>query len=229
MSELILNAGLAVWLGILTSISPCPLATNIVAISYIGRKVDRPVMILMTGLLYTLGRALTYSVLGVLLVSSVLSAPRISFWLQINMVKIIGPILIVAGMFLLGLLGAAGSGRSVSEKVMSRVERMGIWGAGLLGILFALSFCPTSAAFFFGSLLPLAIGKGSAVMLPSVYGIGTALPVVVFAVLIASGARYLGEVFNRLSSFELWSRRITGGVFIAAGIYFSIRYIFKLF
>ena len=229
MNEFVSGMALAVWFGILTSISPCPLAANIVAISYIGKKVEHPRLVLLTGLLYTLGRSLTYVVLGIILVKSMLSAPHISFFLQKYMMKIMGPLLIVVGMFLMGLLNVNMKGSGTSDRMLSRADRMGIWGAGLLGIVFALSFCPSSAALFFGSLLPLAIKTESGVILPLLYGIGTALPVVVFAFLAATGAHYIGKVFHRITQFELWARRITGVLFIVMGVYFSLKYIFQIF
>lgn len=228
MIEFVSAMALAVWFGILTSISPCPLATNITAISYIGKKVERPHLVLLTGLLYTLGRALVYLVLAILLVKSILSAPHISYLLQKYMIKILGPLLVIVGMFLLGLVTVGAGGSGTNERVLDRAERMGIWGAGLLGIVFALSFCPTSAALFFGSLIPLAVKSGSGILLPVLYGIGTALPVVVFAVLVAVGAHYVGKVFHRITQFEVWARRITGVIFIVTGIYLSLRFIFRL-
>jgi len=228
MIESVSTMALAVWFGILTSISPCPLATNITAISYIGRKVERPRLVLLTGLLYTLGRSLVYLVLAILLVKSLLSAPYISHLLQKYMIRILGPFLVIVGMFLLGLLAVGAGGSGTSDRVMKRAERMGVWGAGLLGIVFALSFCPTSAVLFFGSLVPLAVKSDSGILLPVLYGIGTALPVVVFAILVATGAHYIGKVFHRITRFELWARRITGIIFIATGIYLSLKYIFRL-
>jgi len=229
MSELFIGVGTAIWLGILTSISPCPLATNIAAISYIGRRVDSPRSVLSSGLLYTLGRAIVYIVIGVLLVQSLLSAPLISHWLQKYMLKILGPLLVLVGMVLLGLLGRGMTGPGVTDRARRRADRMGIWGAGFLGVVFALAFCPVSAALFFGSLVPLAVASGSAVLHPALYGIGTALPVVAFSFLLASGAGYLGSVFGRVTRFELWARRITGIIFVGTGIYFILKYIFHLF
>ncbi len=228
MNEFLSGMALAVWFGVLTSISPCPLATNIAAISYIGKKVEHPRLVLATGLLYTLGRSVVYLALGVLLVESLLSAPHVSFFLQRYMMKILGPLLIIVGMFLVGLVKINITGLGTSNTILRRADRMGIWGAGLLGIVFALSFCPTSAALFFGSLIPLAVKSQSGIILPLLYGIGTALPVVVFAFLIAAGAHYVGNVFHRITQFELWARRITGALFIGIGIYFSLKYIFQI-
>lgn len=228
MSELFIGAGTALWLGILTSISPCPLATNIAAISYIGKRVDSPRSVFLSGLLYTAGRTAVYLVLGLLLVQSLLSAPHISHWLQKYMMKMMGPLLILVGMVLLGLIGRGIAGSGMADTTQKKVDRMGIWGAGFLGIVFALSFCPVSAALFFGSLVPLAVKSGSGILHPVLYGVGTALPVVLFSILLASGANYLGKVFDRVTGFELWARRITGLLFIGIGIYFTLEYIFHL-
>jgi cytochrome c-type biogenesis protein len=226
MDEYWLGLSSAVWLGILTSISPCPLATNIAAISYIGKQADRPRAVLLTGTLYTLGRTLTYVILGALLVASLLSVPGLSNFLQHYMNKLLGPVLILVGMFLLDLLRLPGLGGSTASRLSERLGRSGVWGAGLLGMLFALSFCPTSAALFFGSLIPLSIKWQSSVMLPSLYGVGTALPVFVFAVLVAVGAKSVVAAFQKLSAVEVWARRLTGVVFVVVGIYLSAIYIF---
>jgi cytochrome c-type biogenesis protein len=218
----------ALWLGVLTSISPCPLMTNIAAISYIGKQADRPRTVLLTGSLYTLGRALTYVILGALLVASLLSVPALSNFLQRYMNKVLGPVLIVVGMFLLDLLRLPALGGSGTSRWGERLGRSGAWGALLLGMLFALSFCPTSAALFFGSLIPLSIKWESAVTLPSLYGLGTALPVFVFAVLVAAGAKSVASAFQKLSAVEVWARRITGVVFVVVGIYLSAIYIFNV-
>jgi cytochrome c biogenesis protein CcdA len=228
MIESLVGTVSALWLGVLTSISPCPLATNIAAISFIGRRVEKPRHVLLSGLLYTLGRAVTYSFLGILLVTSLLSAPYLSHSLQKYMNKILGPVLILAGMFLLELIALNIGGRGMSDKMRERIEKMGLGGAGLLGIVFALSFCPVSAALFFGSLIPLAVQSNSGVVLPSLYGLGTALPAVVVAIFIALGVHSVGKAFDKITQVEWWARRITGVVFVVIGIYLSLAYIFRV-
>ncbi|MBN1165484.1 MAG: sulfite exporter TauE/SafE family protein, partial [Candidatus Krumholzibacteriota bacterium] len=183
---------------------------------------------LAAGAFYAAGRALVYTAIGIILLYSVTSAPALSFWLQRHMLKLLGPVLIVSGMFLLGLIGAKMSVGGMSERTAERVGSTGIWGAGLLGMLFALSFCPTSAALFFGSLLPLAAGTGSRILLPALYGIGTALPVIVFAAIIAAGAGALGKAFDVVTRVEIWARRVTGVLFIGTGVWFSLKYVFKI-
>jgi len=222
-------AATALWLGILTSISPCPLATNIAAISFVGRRLGSPRKVLWTGVVYTLGRMLTYVALGILLVASVTSVPLVSQLLQKYMNKILGPILILVGMFLLDMLTLSFASPGLSEKMQYRIGTWGVWGAGLLGMVFALSFCPVSAALFFGSLLPLAIKYESSVLLPSLYGVATGLPVLLFAILVALGAQSLGRAFNKLTRIEWWARRITGAVFVVVGAYYSLTFIFGVF
>lgn len=228
MDEFIIAAGSAFWLGILTSISPCPLATNIAAISYIGRRMGNSRQVFLTGLLYTLGRTLAYLGLAIVLVASVLSVPQISLFLQKYMNLVLGPILIVVGMFLLQLIQLNMGGGGVNEGLQKRVDAMGIWGALLLGVVFALSFCPVSAALYFGSLIPLSLKVNSSVALPVLYGIGTALPVMVFAVILALSAQSVGKAYNILAKIEWWARIITGWIFILLGVWFSLKYIFEV-
>jgi len=220
--------GTAIWLGILTSVSPCPLATNIAAISFIGNKLDNNKKVLITGLLYTLGRTMVYTILGIIFVAGLLSIPQVSLFLQEYMNKILGPVLILVGMILLELIKISTSGSGIGQKVHGMAEKMGVFGALLLGAVFALSFCPVSAALFFGSLIPLAANHDSSVVIPSIYGIGTALPVIVFAFFIAFGTKYIGKVYHKLTIIEKWVRKITGVIFILIGIYYVLTFIFKI-
>ncbi len=224
--ELVIALASAIWLGILTSISPCPMATNIAAISFIGQKVDKPRYVLWSGLFYTLGRALAYFALGCLIVTSLLATPLLSFYLQKYFHMFLGPLLILVGMFLMELIQVNFGNSRLQQWIQKYAESWGLWGAGALGLVFALSFCPISAAIFFGSLIPMAIQFQSGVVLPLIYGIGTALPVVVFAILVAMGARTLSKAYNRVSQAEWWARRITGGVFIIVGILSTLQQLF---
>jgi cytochrome c biogenesis protein CcdA len=228
VNELLLLAGSAFWLGILTSVSPCPLATNIAAISFVGRRLERPRLVLAGGLLYTAGRVLTYTLLGVLLVSSVLSAPSAALVLQKHMNQVLGPVLILVGMLLLELITFGSFGAGLATRLQARADRWGVFGAFLLGVVFALSFCPVSATLFFGSLLTVALKAKSGVLLPALYGVGTGLPVFAFAIVVALGARSVGKVFDKVALFERWARRVTGLVFIGIGIYYSLVYIFRV-
>ena len=228
MESILLPLATAFWLGILTSVSPCPLATNITAVSYISRRLERPSLTIASGLLYTLGRTLTYVALGIVVVAGLLSVPEISRFLQKYMNQILGPVLIIAGMFLLDLLQITAKGKPGGDRLQKLVDRMGIWGALPLGVVFALTFCPISAALFFGSLIPLAISNNSSVMLPLGYGLGTALPVMLCGIALSFSARSLGRLFNQLTRVEKWARIATGIVFIVVGVYLSLAYIFRV-
>ncbi len=229
MTELLVGIVSAIWLGILTSISPCPLATNIAAISFVSKRVTDSKRVFLSGLLYTIGRMLAYVILGAILVTSLLSAPTLSHFLQKYMNQFLGPILIVVGMVLLELISFNLPGLNISQKFQTKVEKSGVWGALPLGLLFALSFCPVSAALFFGSLIPVALKAESSIIIPAVYGVGTGLPVLLFAILVAFGAKSLSKSFNKIVAFELWARRITGVIFIGVGIYYCLTHIFGVF
>jgi cytochrome c-type biogenesis protein len=213
----------AFWLGILTSISPCPLATNIAAVSFITRNLGSSKKVLWSGLLYAAGRMLIYVVIAVLAVASLLSLPEVSFFLESNMHKIIGPLLILVGIILLDVIPIPFSVSLAGGSVQEKAGKWGIWGSGLLGIVFALTFCPLSAALFFGSLIPLAIDGKSAVLMPSVYGLGTALPVVAFALVMVFSVKSIGKVFDKLTQIEKWARKLTAIVFIGAGMYLLLK------
>jgi hypothetical protein len=217
----------ALGLGIWTAVQPCPMATNIAAISYLGRRADSPRWVLLAGLLYALGQALVYVVLAIVLLGS-LHAARVSVFLQTNGNRLIGPVLVLFGMFFLELIPVMWAGLGVSETMRKRVDALGIWAALPLGMLFALAFCPISAAYFFIALFRLLTSYDSRVILPSVYGLGTALPVVVFAVLVALGARAVGKAFNLLTQTVWWMQRAAGVVCLAIGIHYSLKYIFEI-
>ncbi|HOP07738.1 MAG TPA: aromatic aminobenezylarsenical efflux permease ArsG family transporter [candidate division Zixibacteria bacterium] len=218
----------ALWLGILMSISPCPLATNIAAISFVVRRVNNLAAVLLSGLLYTIGRAITYTVVASLIVNSILSIPEAANFLQKYMNEIMGPLLILVGMFLVGLIRLPGGSGMATDKLQRRVESWGVWGAGLLGVVFAMTFCPLSAVLFFGSLIPMAIEANSTILLPVAFGIGSGLPVLLFAMVIALSAKALGGLYVRIGLIEQWSRFITGGIIIMIGIYLCLRYIFRI-
>ena len=223
MDSFYLDVFSALWLGILTSISPCPLATNIAAISFVSRDLGSSRRVLLSGFLYSAGRMIAYIAIAVLAVASLLSLPETSFYLERYMHKIIGPLLIVVGIILLNVLPVSFSISFMSNSVQAKAGKWGMWGSGLLGIVFALTFCPLSAALFFGSLIPLAIDAKSSVIMPLVYGLGTALPVVVFAIVIAFGLKSIGKIFDKLTQIEKWVRRLTALVFIGAGIYLLLK------
>ena len=228
MTEILISFGSALWLGILTSISPCPLATNVAAISFLAKKITHPFFVLLSGIAYTLGRMVTYALLGFILINSIFGIPQVAQFLQKYMVIALGPILIVTGLILLDVIKINFPGLSISQKHHNKLVEAGVPGAFLLGAVFALAFCPVSAALFFGSLIPLALQSKFGVTLPFIYGIGTGLPVLVFAIAIAAGITSLSHWFNKLTQLELYMRKITGAIFILVGLYYVGIYLLSI-
>jgi len=218
----------AIWLGILTSISPCPLATNIAAVSFISHRITQRNTVFLSGVLYTLGRSLTYIALGVLIVKTLVDVPILADFLQRYINKILGIVLIIIGMVLLDLLRVPLSLPSVSENIAKKMIDRGVLGSLPLGIFFALAFCPVSAALFFGGLIPLAVKAQSGVGLPLIYGIGTALPVLLFAFLVAAGTGYINNIYHGITKIEFYTKKATGIIFVLVGIYYALAYIFEL-
>ena len=229
MMEMLIVFGSALWLGILTSISPCPLATNIAAVSFLSKKITHPAMVFISGLAYTLGRMVSYAVLGWIIINSLLGVPQVAQFLQKYMGKALGPLLIITGLFLLEVIKVKLPGVALSQKHHNKLVESGAMGAFILGLIFALALCPVSAALFFGSLIPLALNSKAGTLLPFIYGIGTGLPVLFFAVAIALGVTSFSHWFNRITKFEYYTRKITGAIFILVGLYYSGIYILKLF
>jgi cytochrome c-type biogenesis protein len=218
--------------GLLTAVSPCPLATNIAAISFLGRSASQPRKVLLSGLAYTLGRTVVYVVLGVLIIWALRqpwsgggNGASISRFLQTYGGMILGPALIIAGMVLLQLLQWSRSLNLGSQGLQKKAAAGGIGWAFVLGVLFALSFCPISAMIFFGTMITLATANQSMVLLPSAFGVATAVPVLIFAFLIAFASRYIGKAFNRMTQIDRWLRLIAGIVFVAAGIFYSFAHL----
>jgi len=212
---------MALWLGILTSISPCPMATNLAAVSFIGKRVGETHRVLLTGAFYTLGRMLAYIILGILVSSCLLSMPILAHWLQKYMNKLLGPFMLVVGLFLLNVFRIKTRGSRLSQWAQKNATSATFGMATLLGVLFAISFCPISAALFFGSLIPIAVENQSLVVVPTVYGIGTALPVLASSAVLAYSVNSLGTFFDKITRFEFLARRVTGIIFLGLGAYFT--------
>jgi len=211
-------------LGLMTAISPCPLATNITAIGYISKDIESRRKVFTNGLIYTLGRAISYTAIGVLFFFGA-SRFALEGFFQTWGEKILGPLLIIIGLFMLGVLKLKIPGMdSLSEK-MERKSNSGFWGVLLLGVVFALAFCPYSGVLYFGMLIPMTISSASGLYLPLVFAIATGIPVIIFAWLLAFSFGSIGNVYNKLKSFELWFRRAVAALFIIVGAY----YIFTIY
>ncbi len=213
-------------LGIMTAISPCPLATNITAIGFISKDIENKRKIFFNGLWYTLGRAISYTTLGIILYFGA-STFHIARFFQANGEKFLGPLLIIVGILMLDIFRFRIPGLgSFGDKMQNR-KTNNWWSALLLGIVFALAFCPYSGLLYFGGLIPITISSPSGLFLPMVFAFATALPVIIVAYLLAFSISSLGGFYNKVKVFEKWFRRIIAVVFIFVGFYYVYIFYFQ--
>jgi cytochrome c-type biogenesis protein len=216
----------ALLLGLITAIAPCPMATNIAAVAYITRNVKDRKYAVITGSLYTLGRMFSYSLLGIFIIVVGLDIPWVSDTIQDVGEKVLGPLLIVVGLLMLFIDRIPfGTGGGKLASLGSKVAGWGMIGGFLLGVIFALAFCPYSAVLFFGALIPVALKSNGGMALPAVFAIGTGLPVLVFGTLISLGVSGVANWLNAITRAERIIRIIVSLIFIGVGIYYVILWI----
>lgn len=215
----------AFFIGLMTALSPCPLATNITAIAYISKKLDNSKHTLLVGLLYTLGRMFTYVLIASLIVWFGLNMQFIALGLQKYGEIILGPLLIIIGIIMLDIIHLNFKKKTFKSRIEHLKEKLaskGLLGSFLLGVLFALAFCPFSAVLFFGMLIPLALKAGDGILIPSIFAFATGLPVIIFAFILAYSVGKLGNILHKVQTFEKWTRKIAAIIFIIIGIYYTI-------
>jgi cytochrome c-type biogenesis protein len=211
-------------LGLITAISPCPLATNITAVGFISKDIGNNKRIFINGLMYTLGRTISYTVLGIIIIM-LLKQGASTFKLQKAISTygemLLGPFLLLTGILLLGLikLNFPGMGKLTGKLENSRFNG-NMWFSLLLGLVFALAFCPYSGILYFGVLIPLSVSATSGYLLPPVFAIATGLPVIIFAWVIAYSMSRVSGIYNSVRNFEKWFRKIVAAVFIITGLYY---------
>jgi cytochrome c biogenesis protein CcdA len=214
----------AFFLGLMTAISPCPLATNITAIAYISKRIDSSRHTLLTGCIYTLGRMAAYIAVATVIVFFGMNIQAVALGLQRYGELLLGPFLVLCGIYLLDIFhvdqvpgGDWFSG--FTSGISTRLADKGYLGAFLLGVIFALSFCPFSAVLFFAMLIPLAIGAGDPVIIPAVFALATGLPVIIISYLLVRGVGKCSGIIQKIGTVELWIRRGVAAVFIGVGVY----------
>ena len=210
-------------LGLMTAISPCPLATNITAIGYISKDIENRKRVFYNGIIYTLGRAITYTLIGLIFYFGA-NQFKISGFIQQWGEKILGPLLIIIGIFMLGIIKLNIPGLGKLSENMNNKEHKGFWDVLLLGIVFALAFCPYSGVLYFGMLIPITVSSASGLYLPIIFAIATGLPVLIIAWLLAFSLSSVGNFYKKMKTFEFWFRRIIAVLFIGVGIYYIIIY-----
>lgn len=207
-------------LGLMTAISPCPLATNITAIGFISKNIEDQRKVFLNGIIYTIGRGISYFGIALLFFFGA-SQFEIAGWLQEWGEKIMGPVMIIIGIFMLGLIKFNIPGMGALNEKIGEKAKNSYWGVLLLGIFFALAFCPYSGVLYFGLLIPMTIQSVSGLYLPLVFAIATGIPVIIFAWLLAFSVGSVGSFYKNIKVFEIWFRRVVAVVFIAVGIYFT--------
>jgi len=208
-------------LGLMTAISPCPLATNISAIGFISRDIEERRRVFLKGLVYTLGRAITYTGVGVIIYFGA-SKMDVSLLFQGWGERLLGPVMILIGLFMLDFLRIRLPGVSGLSDKLAEKSRRSYWGALLLGIIFAMAFCPYSGVLYFAMLIPMTIASPDGLFLPLIFAIATGLPVIIFAWLLAYAMGNVGKLYDRIKVFEIWFRRFVAVLFILVGIYYII-------
>ena len=212
----------AIVLGLMTAISPCPLATNIMAVGFISKDIKDRNKVFVNGLLYTLGRAISYTAIALVIY---LGADQFKFSgvFQIYGEKLLGPLLIIIGLFMLDVIKIKFPGLSGLTSKMEAKTKWSYADAILLGMIFALAFCPYSGVLYFGMLIPMTITTASGLYLPIVFALATGIPVIVFAWILAYTISGIGSAYNKVRAFEIWFRRFIAVLFIVIGLYYIIR------
>ena len=211
----------AIILGLMTAISPCPLATNISAIGIISRDLKDNKRVFINGLVYTLGRAISYTGLALIIFFGA-SKMNVSMLFQGWGEKLLGPVMILIGLFMLDVIKIKLPGISGLTDKIGEKSKGSYWSTLLLGMAFALAFCPYSGVLYFVMLIPMTVASASGLYLPVLFAIATGLPVIIFAWLLAYAVGNVGKLYNRIKVFELWFRRVVSVIFIGVGVYYVI-------
>lgn len=209
-------------LGLMTAISPCPLATNITATAYISKNISSKKIVFFSGVLYSLGRAFSYTAIGLILFFGA-NKFQISLFLNQNGEKMLGPLLIIIGLIMLNVIKINFFSKfNFSDKLSEKLKNKGLSGSFLIGLVFALAFCPYSAALFFGMLIPITITSADGLYLPIVFAFGTGLPVLLFTYLLAFSIGSVGVFYKKIGQIEKSMRLIAGVVFVLTGVYYIL-------
>ncbi|MBL0257470.1 MAG: sulfite exporter TauE/SafE family protein [Bacteroidetes bacterium] len=207
-------------LGLLTAISPCPLATNITATAYIAKTITDKHKVLLSGILYTLGRMFSYTLLGAVIYFGT-SKFQVAKLFQGNGEKFIGPIMILIGLIMLDVIKLTFIAQgNLTSRLSERFKDKGLLGSFLLGVIFAMAFCPYSGALFFAMLIPMTLSASAGLALPVIFSLGTGLPVVFFAFIIAFSMEKLGRYFKAIQKVEKVMRMVAGVTFLITGLYY---------
>jgi len=213
----------------MTTISPCPLCTNITAIGYLSKDVSSKRQIIVNGLMYALGKIVAFTGLALIFIVGGSVLPTQHFF-ETYGEMLLGPFLIVGGLFMLEFFKFHSHGsehhskESFSQRIINKAKSGSASWSFVLGIIFSLAFCPYSGVLYFGGLIPLTLSEPMGILLPVVFAIATGLPVLVISWVIAFSFSKVGKVYNKIQTFETGLRKTTAEIFILVGIYVFIEY-----
>jgi len=219
----------ALLFGLMGALAPCQISTNVAALAFLSRDVSDPRRIWGQTAAFIAGKVTVYLLVGGAVVILSLQLNQVNDAVVPVVViarRALGPLLIVVGLFMLGLLKLPLSlGERFSAWLEGKVgQRQGVIPAYLLGVAFSFTFCPTLFWLFFGLTIPLAIASPGGVLFPGVFALGTALPVLGLAAVIASGSVNVGQFVKRFKAANIWIQRAVGVIFVVIGLHEIILY-----
>ena len=212
----------ALFLGIMSSLGPCTMATNIAAIAFISQRLADRRFALLASLLYSLGRAIAYTLIGILIIGIGMEVPAIRNFLEDVGTYVLGPLLLVAGILMLVAHKISFGGGGRLAELGKRFGERGLWGSFIMGFIFALAFCPYSAVLFFAVTIPLALTASEGILLPPMFGVGSGFMVIFFGILLMVSVTAVSKWVASLSKAERVMRILMALVFIGVGIYYIV-------
>ncbi len=207
-------------LGLLTAIAPCPMTINITAVGFIGRDISHRERIFSNGIFYALGTIFSYTSLALVLYFGA-DQFRVSQFFHRYSEWMIGPLLLLIGVYMIGVFRIDFPAWNRVAKKFENRQSFRAWDSFLLGMVLALAFCPYSGVLYFGMLVPLIV-TASAPWLSLIFSLAAAVPIILFAWLLAFTVSGVGKVFNSLKAFEFWFRKVVAALFICIGIYYIV-------
>ncbi len=139
---------------------------------------------------------------------------------QSNGERWLGPLLIIIGILMLDFIRIPGSSGKLIQHTADRIKPGKGWSSLLLGMIFALAFCPYCGVLYFGMLMPMVLLKSGGLLLLPDFAIATGLPVLFLAWILAFSIGGIGRFYKRVKSIEFWLRRSVAVIFILTSLYF---------
>lgn len=213
----------ALLFGLIGATAPCQLSTNVAALAYLSRRVEEPRRMWGQTAAFIAGKVTVYLLIGGMVVGLGLQFGQLTQTavpVAVIARRVLGPLLVIVGLLMLGLLSSRLSfgGRFSGWLEAKARGRQGLLPAYLMGVAFSFTFCPTLFWLFFGLTIPLAIASPGGVFFPGVFAVGTAVPVLFLAAMLASGTVNVRGFVRRFKAADAWIQRVVGAVFVLIGM-----------